>query len=56
MPDFGGALAAQYDPKEMIDAMVEIIPAEDHLYRTMRLFETVDASKKWQETEWTQNA
>jgi NAD(P)-dependent dehydrogenase (short-subunit alcohol dehydrogenase family) len=56
IPDFGNALASQNDPKEMIDAMVEIIPAEDHLYRTMRPFETVDAVKQWQETEWTQNA
>ncbi|MDX4953653.1 SDR family oxidoreductase [Delftia acidovorans] len=56
MPDFGGALAAQNDPKEMIDAMVDIIPAEDHLYRTMRPFETMDAAKQWQATEWTQQA
>lgn len=56
MPDFGSALANQNDPKEMIDAMVEIITAKDHLYRTMRPSETIDAAKKWQETEWTQNA
>lgn len=56
MPDFGDALAGQHDPKEIVDAMVEIIPAEDHLYRTMRPSETIDAAKKWQETEWTQNA
>lgn len=56
MPDFGGALAHQADPKDMIDAMVEIIPAEDHLYRTMRPLETITAAKQWQETEWTQNA
>lgn len=56
MPDFGNSLADQADPKDMIDAMVEIIPAENHLYRTMRPLETIDAAKQWQETEWTQNA
>ncbi|MBB6488477.1 SDR family oxidoreductase [Rhizobium lusitanum] len=56
MPDFGNSLADQADPKEMIDAMVEIIPADDHLYRTMRPFGTIEAAKQWQETEWVQNA
>lgn len=56
MPDFGDSLADQYDPQEMIDAMVEIIPAEDHLYRTMRPLATIDVAKQWQESEWTQNA
>jgi short-subunit dehydrogenase len=56
MPDFSSALADQADPKDMIDAMVEMIPAEDHLYRTMRPLETIDAAKQWQETEWTQKS
>ncbi|MNL73853.1 short chain dehydrogenase [compost metagenome] len=56
MPDFTEGLANQEDPQEMIDAMVEIIPAKEHLYRTMRPFATVDVAKQWQETEWTQNA
>ncbi|WP_175981659.1 SDR family oxidoreductase [Burkholderia sp. BCC1630] len=56
MPDFGDSLMNQADPKEMIDAMVEIIPADTHLYRTMRPLATVDVAKQWQETEWTQNA
>ncbi|GIZ98592.1 MULTISPECIES: SDR family oxidoreductase [Tsukamurella] len=56
MPDFGDSLADQADPQEMIDAMVEIIPADEHLYRTMRPLATIDAAKQWQETEWTQNA
>lgn len=56
MPDFGPSLADQYDPQEMIDAMVETIPAEDHLYRTMRPQATIDDAKAWQQTEWTQNA
>ncbi|KXP03592.1 SDR family oxidoreductase [Tsukamurella pseudospumae] len=56
MPDMGDSLADQADPQEMIDAMVEIIPADEHLYRTMRPVATIDAAKQWQETEWTQNA
>ncbi|GAB20810.1 putative oxidoreductase [Gordonia effusa NBRC 100432] len=56
MPDFGDSLADQADPQEMIDAMVEIIPADEHLYRTMRPLATIDAAKQWQDTEWTQNA
>lgn len=56
MPDFTESLADQADPQEMIDAMVEIIPASDHLYRTMRPMETIEVAKQWQETEWTQNA
>lgn len=56
MPDFASSLADQADPQEMIDAMVEIIPADEHRYRTMRPAATVAAAKQWQETEWTQNA
>lgn len=56
MPDFGAGLADQADPQEMIDAMVEIIPAKEHPYRTMRPLATVDAAKQWQATEWSQNA
>jgi NAD(P)-dependent dehydrogenase (short-subunit alcohol dehydrogenase family) len=56
MPDFGGSLENQFDPREMIDAMVDIIPAEEHLYRTMRPLATIEVAKQWQETEWTQNA
>lgn len=56
MPSFGDALANQVDPQDMIDAMVEMIPAEDHLYRTMRPVETISTAKQWQEMEWTQNS
>jgi short-subunit dehydrogenase len=56
MPDFGEGLASQEDPQEMIDAMVEIIPAKEHLYRTMRPHATIDVAKQWQDAEWTQNA
>jgi NADP-dependent 3-hydroxy acid dehydrogenase YdfG len=56
MADFKEALAGQADPQEMIDAMVEVIPAKEHLYRTMRPMATIDAAKQWQATEWSQNA
>lgn len=56
MPDFGDSLLDQADPQEMIDAMVEIIPADEHLYRTMRPLATIDVAKQWQATEWSQNA
>lgn len=56
VPDFSESLAGQADPQEMIDAMVEVIPASEHLYRTMRPVETIEAAKQWQATEWTQNA
>lgn len=56
MPDFSEGLSSQFDPQEMIDAMVEIIPTDQHLYRTMRPLATIDAAKQWQEAEWTQNA
>jgi len=56
MPDFSDSLVGQADPQEMIDAMVEVIPAKKHLYRTMRPLATIDAAKQWQETEWTQDA
>ena len=56
MPDFSGALTDQFDPQEMIDAMVEIIPADEHLYRTMRPRDTINVAKEWQAMEWTQNA
>lgn len=55
MPDFSASLVGQADPQEMIDAMVDIIPADKHLYRTMRPMATIEAAKKWQETEWTQD-
>jgi NADP-dependent 3-hydroxy acid dehydrogenase YdfG len=55
LPNLAGALANQSDPQEMIDAMVEVIPAGEHLYRTMRPAEAIEQAKQWQETEWTQN-
>jgi len=56
MPDFGDSLVGQADPQEMIDAMVEIIPASEHLYRTDAPTRHRGCGEQWQETEWTQNA
>jgi NADP-dependent 3-hydroxy acid dehydrogenase YdfG len=56
LPDLGAALANQSNPQEMIDAMVEVIPADDHPYRTMLPAEAIEVAKQWQELEWTQNA
>ncbi len=42
----------QYDPQEMIDAMVEVIPADSHMYRTVKPDEFVDRLKKIQANEW----
>jgi short-subunit dehydrogenase len=53
VPDQGPMLAAQYDPQDMIDAMIEIIPAKKHLYRTMRPLETIDEIKAAQADQWT---
>ena len=55
MPDFAASLQGQADPQEMIDAMVAMIPADEHAYRTMRPLETIDAAKEWQAAEWTQH-
>jgi hypothetical protein len=46
-------LAAQYDPQDMIDAIVEIVPATSHLYRTMRPLETIDEIKANQAEQWS---
>jgi short-subunit dehydrogenase len=52
VPDMSDTLDNQYDPQEMIDAMVEIIPAKSHLYRTMRPFSTADEIKETQAAQW----
>jgi short-subunit dehydrogenase len=53
VPDMGPMLAAQYDPQDMIDAIVEIVPATSHLYRTMRPLETIDEIKANQAEQWS---
>ena len=44
MADFKETLASHADPREMIDAMVEVIPAKEGLCRTMRAMATIDAA------------
>jgi short-subunit dehydrogenase len=56
MPSFAESLENQPDPQEMIDAMVDVIQSDKHLYRTMRPLDTIAVAKQWQETEWNQDA
>ena len=55
-PDFAAALAeptAQFDQQIMIDKMVELIPADDHAYRTVWPQATEAAVKEYQAGQWT---
>jgi short-subunit dehydrogenase len=52
LPDYRDALSHQNDPQEMIDIMVEVIPSEHHLYRTVKPDETADMMKQFQANEW----
>lgn len=47
------SLDSQSDPQEMIDLMVEVIPAESHLYRTVSPDSVEDQVKEIQASEWT---
>ena len=51
-PSLATALKVQSDPQEMIDAMVEIIPASHHRYRTMRPDAMVEEAKLAQAAAW----
>jgi NAD(P)-dependent dehydrogenase (short-subunit alcohol dehydrogenase family) len=51
--NFAGIMQAQLDPQEMIDKMVEIIGAEDGLYRNVWPPETEAMIKQVQAAEWT---
>ncbi len=42
LPDYRDAFSYQSDPQEMIDTMVEVIPSDHHLYRTVKPDQTVD--------------
>lgn len=44
---------AQFDPQEMIDKMIEVIPAEKHLFRTMVPEAIVEHCKTYQQNQWT---
>lgn len=52
VPDMSAALKAQSDPQGMIDAMVDIIPADHHLYRTMRPEATIEVTRTAQAAAW----
>jgi hypothetical protein len=52
LPDFRDVFSHQNDPQETIDIMVEVIPSDQHLYRTVKPDETVDMMKQFQFNEW----
>jgi len=52
IPEYGDALSYQNDPQEMIDIMVKVIQADNHLYRTVKPDETVNLLKLIQANEW----
>lgn len=45
-------LNRQHDPQEMIDAMIEVIEADEHPYRTVRPAVAEDMVKREQQEEW----
>jgi short-subunit dehydrogenase len=51
--NFSGIMQAQIDPQVMIDKMVEIIGAEDGLYRNVWPLETEAMIKQVQAADWT---
>jgi NAD(P)-dependent dehydrogenase (short-subunit alcohol dehydrogenase family) len=52
-PDFSEYLDNQFDPQEMIDAMVEVVPAEHHPYRTVRPDLTLKQDKDFESQVWS---
>ncbi|MEW2331961.1 SDR family oxidoreductase [Micromonospora chersina] len=51
-PDFRDYLDNQYDPQEMVDAMVRMIPAEGHPYRTVRPEVMLRGDKEFESQVW----
>ncbi|MBM0224146.1 MULTISPECIES: SDR family oxidoreductase [Micromonospora] len=51
-PDFRDYLDNQYDPQEMVDAMVEVIPADHHPYRTVRPAASLQQDKDFESRVW----
>ncbi len=45
-------LSKQRDPQEMIDVIVEVIKADNHMYRTVKPDEDVHELKKFQANVW----
>jgi NAD(P)-dependent dehydrogenase (short-subunit alcohol dehydrogenase family) len=56
VPPLGAALKVQSDPREMIDAMIETIPARKHRYRTMRPESAEKLAKTAQQADWVMPA
>ncbi len=52
LPDVRDVLLHQYNPQDMIDVMVKIIPADHHLYRTVNPKEMDDKLKQFQAGVW----
>lgn len=55
-PDFSAYLDNQYDPQEMIDAMVRVIPADDHPYRTVCPEISLKQDKEFEAQVWAARA
>lgn len=51
-PEFRDYLDNQYDPQEMIDAMVQTIPADHHPYRTVRPERSLEQDKEFESQAW----
>lgn len=51
-PEGRDVLFHQYDPQDMIDVMVKVIPSDHHLFRTVNPNEMVDNLKEFQDKVW----
>jgi len=55
-PNFKSYLDDQYDPQEMIDTMVRVIPSDDHPYRTVCPDVTLQQEKDFEAEVWAARA
>ncbi|MGN9909669.1 SDR family oxidoreductase [Phytohabitans sp. LJ34] len=55
-PDFSSYLDNQYDPQEMIDTMVRVIPSDEHPYRTVFPEATRQQGKEFEAEVWAAKA
>jgi NAD(P)-dependent dehydrogenase (short-subunit alcohol dehydrogenase family) len=51
-PDFGDYLDNQYDPEEMIETMVQVIPAGHHPYRVVCPKSSLEQTKEFESQVW----
>jgi NAD(P)-dependent dehydrogenase (short-subunit alcohol dehydrogenase family) len=51
-PDFGDYLAHQRDPREMVEEMVRVIPADHHRFRTVHPPELRDQLRQFEADVW----